>query len=135
MTEDRLILAVAFGPALTLALLGWVGVLDVVTFPAANAIVAAVGCAMFVWSALSAGRIGIEGTAVANTVTALVLAVYAVGNGLLATHAITDRDYIAVARPLFPMLVTSVVVGPAMFRRWRNATAERIRGVMERIEA
>lgn len=133
MNEDRLILAVAFGPASTLAVLCWVGVLDVATFPAVNAIVAAVGAVMFAVSARSAAQMGVEGTMVANIVTAAVFTFYAFGNGLLAFGVITDHSYVAVARPLFSLLVTSVVVGPAMFRRWRTATAARIRGAMDRI--
>lgn len=126
MSDDRVILALAYLPSVTLATLGWAGVLDSSAFPGINAAASAVAALFYVISAVSAARLGIEGTVVSNVFGALTLIAYSINNFLLATARFTQAQAAAVGRPLFPLLLTTTIVGPAMFRRWKSRKADEL---------
>lgn len=133
VAEDRLTVGLAYAPAAIAALFSAAGVLESSAFPAINGVACATAAVMFGISAKGAARLGAEGTLIANTVASLVLAVYTVTYALFVTERIDQAALAAVNRPLFPLLLTSTIVGPAMFRRWRTRRSRELLATLKRI--
>lgn len=132
VNEDRAALAGWFAPAASVALLAWVGAIDPHAFPGVNAVACAIGAGMFTYSAGKTARMRVEGTAICHAIAGMVLTAYAVLNAMLASDHLSELAFARAGRPLFPLLITAVIAGPVMFRRWRARQAADLLATLRR---